>query len=97
MIEDVAFVNCRLTDCDLYYSGGDFDWMNSHFESCRFHWRRPREKHARTLPEYRDDFCADCATATEPGFDGPEAKLALCIANRGTYNCQGRCCKGADL
>jgi hypothetical protein len=41
VIEDVAFVNCRLTDCDLYYSGGDFDWMNSHFENCRFHWRGP--------------------------------------------------------
>ena len=41
VIEDVAFVNCRLSDCDLYYSGGDFDWMNSHFENCRFHWRGP--------------------------------------------------------
>jgi hypothetical protein len=39
VVEEVAFINCRLTDCDLYYSGGDFDWMNSNFDNCRFHWR----------------------------------------------------------
>jgi hypothetical protein len=39
VVEEVAFINCKLTDCDLYYSGGDFDWMNSNFDNCRFHWR----------------------------------------------------------
>ncbi len=39
VVEDVAFINCKLNDCDLYYSGGDFDWVNSNFENCRFHWR----------------------------------------------------------
>jgi hypothetical protein len=39
VLEDVAFVKCKLTDCDLYYSGGDFDWIETTFEGCRFHWR----------------------------------------------------------
>ena len=39
ILEEVAFVKCRLTDCDLYYSGGDFDWAETSFEACRFHWR----------------------------------------------------------
>ncbi len=39
VLEEVAFVKCTLTDCDLYYSGGDFDWVETTFEGCRFHWR----------------------------------------------------------
>jgi len=39
VLEDAAFVKCKLIDCDLYYSGGDFDWIETHFENCRFHWR----------------------------------------------------------
>jgi len=38
-LDDVVFMNCKLTDCDLYYSGGDFEWVSSNFEGCRFHWR----------------------------------------------------------
>lgn len=41
ILEEVAFVKCLLTDCDLYYSGGDFDWVETGFENCRFHWRGP--------------------------------------------------------
>ena len=41
ILEEVAFVNCKLTDCDLYYSGGDFDWTETQFDGCRFHWRGP--------------------------------------------------------
>jgi hypothetical protein len=39
ILEEVAFVKCKLIDCDLYYSGGDFDWTETQFENCRFHWR----------------------------------------------------------
>ncbi|MGH9404465.1 MAG: hypothetical protein ACRD3D_01360 [Terriglobia bacterium] len=39
VLDDAAFIDCKLTDCDLYYSGGDFDWVNTTFENCRFHWR----------------------------------------------------------
>ena len=38
-LDDVVFMNCKLTDCDLYYSGGDFEWVSSNFDNCRFHWR----------------------------------------------------------
>jgi hypothetical protein len=38
-LDDVVFINCKLTDCDLYYSGGDFEWVSSNFDNCRFHWR----------------------------------------------------------
>jgi hypothetical protein len=41
ILEDVAFLKCKLTDCDVYYSGGDFDWTETLFENCRFHWRGP--------------------------------------------------------
>ena len=41
ILEEVAFVKCSLTDCDLYYSGGDFDWIETRFDGCRFHWRGP--------------------------------------------------------
>jgi hypothetical protein len=38
-LDEVVFTNCQLTDCDLYYSGGDFEWVGSNFDNCRFHWR----------------------------------------------------------
>ncbi len=39
ILEDAVFLKCKLTDCDLYYSGGDFEWAETVFENCRFHWR----------------------------------------------------------
>lgn len=45
VIEDCFFVNCVLTDCDLFYSGGDFDWASTKFEAnCRWHFRGPALK-----------------------------------------------------
>lgn len=44
VIEECFFVNCELTDCDLFYSGGDFEWANVKFENCRWHFRRPALK-----------------------------------------------------
>ncbi len=41
ILEDASFVGCTLKNCDLYFSGGDFDWVESRFENCRFHWRGP--------------------------------------------------------
>jgi hypothetical protein len=38
-LDDVVFINCQLTECDIYYSGGDFEWVSSNFVDCRFHWR----------------------------------------------------------
>jgi hypothetical protein len=39
ILENVAFLKCKLSDCDLYYSGGDFEWAETSFDNCRFHWR----------------------------------------------------------
>jgi hypothetical protein len=38
-LEEVAFINCIVRDCDLFYSGGDFDWQGGQFQNCRFHFR----------------------------------------------------------
>jgi hypothetical protein len=39
VMEDCFFVNCVLTDCDLFYSGGDVEWANLQFVNCRWHFR----------------------------------------------------------
>lgn len=39
VIEEVCLVNCELHDCDLFYSGGDFELGNVKFERCRWHFR----------------------------------------------------------
>jgi hypothetical protein len=39
ILDQVVFVNCALRNCDLFYAGGDFEWVNTRFEDCRFHWR----------------------------------------------------------
>jgi hypothetical protein len=41
ILDETVFVECKLTDCDLFYSGGDHEWVNTSFENCRFHWRGP--------------------------------------------------------
>lgn len=45
VVEDSYFVNCELHDCDLFYSGGDFEFLgNIKLDNCRFHWRGPALK-----------------------------------------------------
>jgi hypothetical protein len=44
VMEDCFFVNCVLTDCDLFYSGGDFEWVNTQFGNSRWHFRGPALK-----------------------------------------------------
>jgi hypothetical protein len=44
IVEESFFVNCVLRDCDLFYSGGDFEWVNVRFENCRWHFRGPALK-----------------------------------------------------
>lgn len=41
VLEEVVFIRCRLTSCDLSYSGGDFEWVETNCENCRFRWRGP--------------------------------------------------------
>lgn len=49
VVEDCFFVNCVLDDCDLFYSGGDSDWVNTRFENCRWHFRGPAGKTTQIL------------------------------------------------
>ena len=39
VVEECCIINCTLTDCDLFYSGGDFELLNVRFENCRWHFR----------------------------------------------------------
>lgn len=39
VLDEVIFMRCRLKNCDLFYSGGDTEWVETNFENCRFHWR----------------------------------------------------------
>ncbi len=41
ILEEVVFYRCRLKNCDLFYSGGDYEWTDTHFDNCRVHWRGP--------------------------------------------------------
>jgi len=41
IIDECFYVNCVLTDCDLFYAGGNFEWVESRMEGCRWHWRGP--------------------------------------------------------
>jgi hypothetical protein len=44
VVEECVFVNSVLRDCDLFYSGGDFEYVNTTFENCRWHFRGPALK-----------------------------------------------------
>ena len=39
IMEECFFINCVLKDCDVFYSGGDVEWMGVKFEGCRWHFR----------------------------------------------------------
>jgi hypothetical protein len=41
ILEECVFIECHLKECDLFFSGGDTEWVNTKFENCRFHWRGP--------------------------------------------------------
>lgn len=44
VLEECFFLNCVLSDCDVFYSGGDVDWVNLRFENCRWHFRGAAQK-----------------------------------------------------
>ena len=45
VMDESFFLNCVLDDCDLFYSGGDVDWLNLKWEAnCRWHFRGPALK-----------------------------------------------------
>ncbi|MDR3763126.1 MAG: hypothetical protein P4M01_03440 [Acidobacteriota bacterium] len=44
VIEEYLLVNCVLRQCDVFYSGGDFEWINTTFDNCSIHFRGPALK-----------------------------------------------------
>lgn len=49
VLEECFFLNCVLTDCDLFYSGGDVEAVSSRFDNCRVHFRGAALKTVQTL------------------------------------------------
>ena len=41
ILEEVVLIRCVLKNCDLFYSGGDFEFVELRLENCRFHFRGP--------------------------------------------------------
>ncbi len=41
MVEEHIFIDCKLTNCRLIYSGGAFEWANTSFENCMWGFRGP--------------------------------------------------------
>jgi hypothetical protein len=39
VLEEAVFFNCTLKNCDLFYSGGEFQVVESRLEGCRIHFR----------------------------------------------------------
>ena len=51
VMEDCFFINCVLDDCDVFYSGGDIEWVNLRFENCRWHFRGAALKTMQTMQQ----------------------------------------------
>jgi hypothetical protein len=72
ILDDVIFIRCHLKNCDLFYSGGDTEWVDTNFESCRFHWRGPAKntfallQNLGLLPQQPGAPTPPASTATKP-------------------------------
>lgn len=38
LLDEVIFLRCRLKDCNLLFGGGNFEWVDTNYENCRFWW-----------------------------------------------------------
>lgn len=41
VMEEHIFINCKVTNCRLIYSGGTFEFSNTKFENCMWGFRGP--------------------------------------------------------
>ena len=44
VMEECLFIDCVLTDCELFFSGGEAEIQNVTLNNCRWHWRGPAGK-----------------------------------------------------
>ena len=51
VLEDSFFIHCAISDSDLFYSGGDVEWVETKFENCRFHFRGAALRTVQTLQQ----------------------------------------------
>jgi hypothetical protein len=52
VLEETVFIECQLKNCDLYYSGGDIEMVNTKMENCPFHFRGPARNTAGLLKTF---------------------------------------------
>jgi hypothetical protein len=52
VLEEVCLIDCTLTDCDVFYSGGDADYQNLKLDNSRFHFRGAAQKTMQTLASF---------------------------------------------
>jgi hypothetical protein len=43
-LEECWFVNCVLRECVIFYSGGAYDFENTHFEECQWKFQNEAQK-----------------------------------------------------
>ena len=41
VLEECIFINCTLKNCDVFFSGGDFEFVNLKLDNTRMHFRGP--------------------------------------------------------
>ena len=52
VLEEVCLIDCTLTDCDVFYSGGDTDYQNLKLDNTRFHFRGAAQKTVQALMSF---------------------------------------------
>jgi hypothetical protein len=48
-LEEHVFINCKFTNCRLFYDGGPHQWENCSFENCEWSFRGAAEETVRLL------------------------------------------------
>jgi hypothetical protein len=43
-LEECWFVNCVLHECVLFYSGGSFEFENTHFDACQWKFQNAAQR-----------------------------------------------------